>query len=46
MTYLNASLGDKAKTLSSHTTDEVLQKHYIDERVIGKAIKDMKIFDG
>ena len=33
------------KKLSSHTTDEVLQKHYIDDKVVNKAIKELNIFN-
>ena len=33
------------KKLSSHATDEVLKKHYIDERIINSAIKNLKIFE-
>lgn len=45
LTYLNSTLSNDTKSLSSHTTNDVLQKHYIDERVVSKAIKELNIFD-
>lgn len=45
LTYLSATLQGDAKSLSSHTTDAVLQKHYIDERIIDKAVKELDIFN-
>lgn len=44
LTYLASALSGDTKTLSSHSTDEVLQKHYIDEKVVSKAIKKLDIF--
>ncbi|QKX04192.1 hypothetical protein HN014_04465 [Aquimarina sp. TRL1] len=44
LTHLNKALKGDAKKLSSHTTDAVLQKHYIDEKVISSAIAEMTIF--
>ena len=44
LTYLNAALKGETKTLSSHANDSVLKKHYIDEKVINKAVKDVRIF--
>lgn len=45
LTYLNSALNNDTKSLSSHTTNEVLQKHYIDERIVNKAVKELNIFD-
>lgn len=44
LTYLSATLQGDTKSLSSHSTDDVLQKHYIDERIVGKAVKELEIF--
>ncbi|EDP96490.1 tyrosine-type recombinase/integrase [Kordia algicida OT-1] len=44
LTYLVSALGGEAKSLSSHSTDEVLQKHYIDKKVVDKAVKKLDIF--
>lgn len=44
LTYLNSALSGDTKSLSSHSTDAVLMKHYIDEKVINKAIKEVEIF--
>ena len=44
LTYLNSVLSGDTKSLSSHSTDDVLIKHYIDEKVINKAIKEVEIF--
>jgi len=40
LTYLSSTLKGDAKRLSSHATDTVLKKHYIDERIVDKAIKE------
>lgn len=45
LTYLVAALGGEAKNLSSHTTDEVLQRHYIDKTIVNKAVKKLDIFN-
>lgn len=45
LTYLSAALSGDTKLLSSHTTDEVLQKHYIDEKIVSKAVKELNIFN-
>lgn len=45
LTYLKIALGDDAKKLSSHTNDEILHKHYIDDKVVSKAIQDFEIFE-
>lgn len=45
LTYLKIALGDDAKTLSSHASDEILEKHYIDDKVISKAIQEFEIFE-
>ena len=44
LTYLEAAMKGETKKLSSHTTNEVLHKHYIDEKVIHKAVKEVEIF--
>ncbi len=44
LTYLNLSLGTDAKSMSSHASDDVLKKHYIDERIVSKAVKEVHIF--
>jgi len=44
LTYLNSTLNGDTKSLSSHTSDEILQRHYIDERIINKAVKELEIF--
>ncbi len=44
LTYLNTTLSGDTKVLSSHSTDDILQKHYIDERIINKAVKELEIF--
>lgn len=33
------------KTLSSHSTDDILQKHYIDEKIVSSAVKNLNIFE-
>ena len=45
LTYLSAALSGDTKSLSSHTTDEVLQKHYVDEKIVSKAVKELNIFN-
>lgn len=44
LTYLVSALGTDAKSLSSHSSDEVLQKHYIDQKIVNKAVKELDIF--
>ncbi|GGX22923.1 hypothetical protein [Aquimarina muelleri] len=44
LTYLEQVAKGDTKLLSSHTSDQVLQKHYIDERVVSKAIQEVRIF--
>lgn len=44
LTYLNATIKGQTKLLSSHSSNEVLRRHYIDERLISKTIKKLKIF--
>lgn len=44
LTYLSSALTGDTKSLSSHASDEVLKKHYIDEKIINKAVKDVNIF--
>lgn len=45
LTYLSSALSGDAKSLSSHSTDDILQKHYIDEKVVNKAVKNLDIFE-
>lgn len=45
LTYLSSTLKGDTKRLSSHATDTVLKKHYIDERIVDKAIKELNIFE-
>ncbi len=44
LTYLEHVAKGDTKSLSSHASDEVLQKHYIDERIVSKAIQEVRIF--
>ncbi len=44
LTFLNAALGGNTKGLSGHSSDEVLQKHYINESVINKAVSDLDFY--
>ena len=43
LTYLNSAMSSDTKKLSSHTTDEILGKHYVYEKVVNKAIQEMEI---
>ncbi|MEW7277865.1 site-specific integrase [Aquimarina sp. 2201CG1-2-11] len=45
LTYLHSTIGADTKYLSSHTSDNVLQKHYIDETIVSKAILRFEIFN-
>ena len=45
LTYLNIVLQQNAKYLSSHASDKVLRKYYIDEKIISKAIQNFQIFN-
>jgi len=45
LTYLSSAMSGDTKKLSSHTTDDVLQKHYIDNKVVSKAVKELSIFN-
>ena len=45
LTYLNATVQGKTKLLSSHSSEEVLRRYYIDERIISKTARKMKIFE-
>ncbi|WP_046756577.1 tyrosine-type recombinase/integrase [Kordia jejudonensis] len=44
LTHLYATLGKETKYLSSHTSDTVLQRYYVDEKVVHKAITSFEIF--
>ncbi len=44
LTYLKLATNEDMKKLDSHTTDEILNKHYLDTSVINKAISEMRIF--
>ncbi|WP_271769081.1 hypothetical protein [Aquimarina algiphila] len=43
LTYLDIATNGKTKTLSSHTSDNVLKKHYIDEKIVSTAIANLNI---
>lgn len=45
LTYLEMAMKGDAKNLSSHSTDEILQKHYIDEKIVSTAVKKLNIFE-
>ncbi|WP_271782273.1 hypothetical protein [Aquimarina algiphila] len=45
LTYLHSALGTDAKHLSSHSSDAILQKHYIDETIVKKAIQGVQVFN-
>ncbi|MDH7447851.1 hypothetical protein [Aquimarina sp. 2201CG14-23] len=44
LTYLKLTLKGDMKKLDSHSTDAVLEKHYIDETIVSKAVAEMTIF--
>lgn len=44
LTYLKNTLQGDMKKLDSHSTSEVLEKHYIDQKIINKAVSEMTIF--
>ncbi|WP_281989761.1 tyrosine-type recombinase/integrase [Aquimarina aggregata] len=44
LTYLEQVAKGDTKLLSSHASDKVLQKHYIDERIVSKAVQEVHIF--
>lgn len=44
LTYLKLTLQGDMKKLDSHSTDAVLDKHYIDEKIVSKAVAEMSIF--
>ncbi len=44
LTYLKLATGNDMRKLDSHSTDEVLNKHYIYTTIIKKAISEMSIF--
>jgi len=45
LTYLNLVMGGDTRKLSSHASEEVLERHYIDKTVISKAIRNFEIFE-
>lgn len=45
LTYLDLAMKGDSKLLSSHSNDEVLQKHYIDQKIVAKAVKELHIFE-
>ena len=45
LSYLKLAMGDDTKSMSSHATDEVLNNHYIDFRIIAKATREFSIFN-
>ncbi len=44
LTYLKLTVKGDMSKLDSHSTDAVLDKHYIDERIVSKAVAEMTIF--
>jgi integrase len=44
LTYLEMTMKDDAGFLSSHTSKEVLRRHYINENVVLKAMREVEIF--
>ncbi len=44
LTHLNNILKGNAKSLSSHSTNTILKRHYIDETILSSAIAEMNIF--
>ncbi len=44
LTYLDQAVKEDTKSLSSHADQEVLKKHYIDEKVISTAVTSLEIF--
>jgi hypothetical protein len=45
LTYLAMTMKDDTGFLSSHTSKEVLRRHYINENVVLKAMKNVEIFN-
>ena len=45
ITYLDMAVKGDTKVLSSHSTNDVLKKHYIDEKIASTAIKNLSIFE-
>jgi len=44
LTYLKLAMGSDTKAMSSHATDEILNNHYIDFRIIAKATEEFTLF--
>lgn len=47
-TWMDRVMGDETKILSSHSSNEVLKKYYLDPKlssVISKDVAEIKIFD-
>lgn len=44
LSYLNLVLGDDTRFLSSHSGTRVLEEHYIDPKMVRKAVADLNIF--
>ncbi|WP_298546225.1 hypothetical protein [uncultured Aquimarina sp.] len=44
LTYLNKAMKGSTKSLSSHSNQKVLDTHYIDPKIISKAIREVEIF--
>ncbi|WP_170179792.1 tyrosine-type recombinase/integrase [Flavivirga rizhaonensis] len=42
LTYLNATIKERTKLLSGHSSNEVLRRYYIDESLISKTAKKIK----
>ncbi|KAA1242656.1 hypothetical protein [Aquimarina sp. RZ0] len=44
LSYLNKAMKNDTKSLSSHANQKVLDTHYIDLKIISKAVQDLQIF--
>ena len=44
LTYMKIAMGIETKELSSHATDEIIDKHYVDKKVISTAQQKFRIF--
>jgi integrase len=45
ISHLYAAHGEKAKIITRHSGDDVMRKHYIDEKVISEVARDFDVFD-
>ena len=44
ITRLALSLGLNARVVTRHSGDDVLNKHYLDEKVLSKVARDFEVF--